>query len=80
METQEELYYDKARLLANGDRWEKIIAKKLELDALPVSARRHIGTPELEPRKNSRPGERGSKSSSVLFANSRSALLTRSRA
>jgi hypothetical protein len=28
METQEELYYDKARLLANVDRWERIIAKK----------------------------------------------------
>jgi NADH-quinone oxidoreductase subunit I len=33
MEAQEELYYDKARLLANGDGWERIIAKRLELDA-----------------------------------------------
>ena len=32
-ETREELYYDKARLLANGDRWERQIAKALELDA-----------------------------------------------
>ncbi len=32
-ETREELYYDKARLLANGDRWEVEIAKNLELDA-----------------------------------------------
>ncbi|MFN4287216.1 MAG: NADH-quinone oxidoreductase subunit NuoI [Brevundimonas sp.] len=32
-ETREELYYDKARLLANGDRWERVIAKNLELDA-----------------------------------------------
>ena len=32
-ETREELYYDKARLLANGDRWEMEIAKNLELDA-----------------------------------------------
>jgi len=32
-ETREELYYDKARLLANGDRWEQEIAKNLELDA-----------------------------------------------
>jgi len=32
-ETREELYYDKARLLANGDRWEREIAKNLELDA-----------------------------------------------
>jgi len=27
-ETPEELYYDKERLLANGDRWEREIAKK----------------------------------------------------
>ncbi|CAN5338076.1 NADH-quinone oxidoreductase subunit NuoI [soil metagenome] len=32
-ETREELYYDKERLLANGDRWEREIAKNLELDA-----------------------------------------------
>jgi NADH-quinone oxidoreductase subunit I len=32
-ETREELYYDKERLLANGDRWESEIAKMLELDA-----------------------------------------------
>ena len=32
-ETREELYYDKAKLLANGDRWEGEIAKNLELDA-----------------------------------------------
>ena len=32
-ETREELYYDKERLLANGDRWEREIAKALELDA-----------------------------------------------
>ncbi len=32
-ETREELYYDKDRLLANGDRWERLIAKNLELDA-----------------------------------------------
>ena len=32
-ETREELMYDKDRLLANGDRWEKEIAKNLELDA-----------------------------------------------
>jgi len=32
-ETCEELYYDKERLLANGDRWEREIAKMLELDA-----------------------------------------------
>ena len=32
-ETREELYYDKARLLANGDRWEREIAKALEMDA-----------------------------------------------
>src|ERR1700746_1742278 len=32
-ETREELYYDKAKLLANGDRWERVIAKSIELDA-----------------------------------------------
>ena len=33
VETREELYYDKERLLSNGDRWERQIAKNLELDA-----------------------------------------------
>ena len=33
VETREELYYDKERLLDNGDRWERQIAKNLELDA-----------------------------------------------
>ena len=32
-ETREELFYDKAKLLANGDRWEREIAKSLALDA-----------------------------------------------
>ena len=32
-ETREELFYDKDRLLANGDRWEREIEKNLELDA-----------------------------------------------
>ena len=32
-DTREELYYDKDRLLANGDRWEREIARSLELDA-----------------------------------------------
>ena len=32
-ETREELFYDKDRLLANGDRWETLLAKRLELDA-----------------------------------------------
>ena len=32
-ETREELYYDKERLLANGDRWEREIAANLEKDA-----------------------------------------------
>jgi len=32
-ETREELYYDKARLLENGDRWEREIARNLALDA-----------------------------------------------
>jgi NADH-quinone oxidoreductase subunit I len=33
VETREELYYDKEKLLDNGDRWERQIAKNLELDA-----------------------------------------------
>ena len=32
-ESREELYYDKEKLLANGDRWEREIARNLELDA-----------------------------------------------
>lgn len=32
-ETREELMYSKERLLGNGDRWEREIAKNLELDA-----------------------------------------------
>ena len=32
-ETREELYYDKGKLLANGDRWEPELARRLELDA-----------------------------------------------
>ena len=32
-ETREELYYDKAKLLANGDRWEREISKAIALDA-----------------------------------------------
>lgn len=32
-ETREELLYDKEKLLSNGDRWEPILAKRLELDA-----------------------------------------------
>ena len=32
-ETHEELLYDKAKLLANGDKWERAIAANLEADA-----------------------------------------------
>src|SRR3989338_726868 len=32
-ETREELFYDKDKLLSNGDRWEAEIARNLELDA-----------------------------------------------
>jgi NADH-quinone oxidoreductase subunit I len=32
-ETREELFYDKAKLLANGDRWEPAISRNIELDA-----------------------------------------------
>jgi NADH-quinone oxidoreductase subunit I len=33
VETREELYFDKSRLLENGDRWERVIARNMELDA-----------------------------------------------
>ncbi len=33
VETRAELMYDKNRLLANGDRWEAELARRLELDA-----------------------------------------------
>ena len=33
VETREELLYDKAKLLANGDRWEREIARNLKADA-----------------------------------------------
>jgi NADH-quinone oxidoreductase subunit I len=32
-ETREELMYDKAKLLANGDKWERALAANLEADA-----------------------------------------------
>jgi NADH-quinone oxidoreductase subunit I len=32
-ETRAELYYNKAKLLANGDRWEREIAANLAADA-----------------------------------------------
>ena len=32
-ETREELYYDKQRLLANGDRWERELARNIAMDA-----------------------------------------------
>jgi NADH-quinone oxidoreductase subunit I len=32
-ETREELFYNKERLLLNGDRWEVLLARRLELDA-----------------------------------------------
>jgi len=32
-ETREELYFDKDKLLANGDRWEREIANNIRLDA-----------------------------------------------
>src|ERR1700733_14110253 len=33
VETREELYYDKDRLLANGDRWEREIARNIAMNA-----------------------------------------------
>ena len=31
-ETREELYYNKEKLLENGDRWESVLAKNIKLD------------------------------------------------
>ena len=31
-ETREELYYNKKKLLDNGDRWEDVLAKNIRLD------------------------------------------------
>ena len=31
-ETREELFYDKEKLLENGDRWESVLAKNIKLD------------------------------------------------
>ena len=31
-ETREELYYNKEKLLDNGDRWENVLAKNIKLD------------------------------------------------
>ena len=31
-ETREELYYNKEKLLDNGDRWESVLAKNIKLD------------------------------------------------
>ena len=31
-ETREELYYNKEKLLDNGDRWETVLAKNIKLD------------------------------------------------
>ena len=44
VETREELMYNKARLLANGDRWESELAKRLELDAPQPRCRQAAGT------------------------------------
>ena len=32
-ETREELYYDKNKLLENGDRWENILAENIKKDS-----------------------------------------------
>ena len=33
-ETREEMFYDKEKLLANGDQWEPVLSQKLALDAV----------------------------------------------
>ena len=32
-ETREELYYDKQKLLDNGDRWEAVLQKNIEINS-----------------------------------------------
>src|SRR5256885_13701640 len=45
-ETREEMLYNKDKLLANGDRWEPELAKRLEVNA---PYRRGWGPPPLTP-------------------------------
>ena len=33
-ETREELYYNKQKLLDNGDRWESVLAKNIKADKI----------------------------------------------
>ena len=33
-ETREELYYNKEKLLDNGDRWENVLSKNIKLDKI----------------------------------------------
>ncbi len=47
-ETREELYYDKERLLANGDRWEREIAKPRARCAVSVRMRWRTRLPSGE--------------------------------
>jgi formate hydrogenlyase subunit 6/NADH:ubiquinone oxidoreductase subunit I len=51
-ETREELYYDKDKLLANGDRWEREIARTSNWTRLPLTLsaaarERHTGAGAL---------------------------------
>jgi formate hydrogenlyase subunit 6/NADH:ubiquinone oxidoreductase subunit I len=48
-ETREELIYNKEKLLANGDRWEREIAANLAADAPTVSLRRAEGEKSDDP-------------------------------
>jgi ferredoxin len=49
-ETPEELYYDKERLLTNGDRWERAIARNISLDA-PYRSAGCRGSPSLTTKR-----------------------------
>src|SRR3546814_11337927 len=42
-ETREELFYDKAKLLANGERWEYEISRNIAADAPYRSEERRVG-------------------------------------
>jgi NADH-quinone oxidoreductase subunit I len=57
-ETREELYYDKDRLLANGDRWEREIARNIAIDSR-LQLRHRNGAPSGRAVLNSTYGGQG---------------------
>ena len=47
-ETREELYYNKEKLLDNGDRWESVISKNLKLDSSITKLKQKITEQQIE--------------------------------